>query len=334
MSLNFVYLSHKSTNKRSREGKSDAGLYKYKYNGQELQNELGLNITAMDFRQYDNALGRFACMDAMSEYAKSQSPFRFGFNNPIMFSDPTGLFEEKMLYPEGAGTSKGQVHKDADGEWEWNGELWVGKNGSNNFIPAAIVTGTTTKSYSWSDLKYDYLSFMNKADRWADDWGQSAGQFIAGFHPGVALTNAYKGYTEGENMYGEKMGNTGATIEALSALPIGKVLKIKVVTALAKNKAAGKAMEEALGMTASKTKIDVAGRIRFPDRINLFNKTLEEAKNVKHLNFTSQLRDYLQYAQDNGLQMILHTRSTTTFSGPLQKAIDEGSIILNKVNGF
>ncbi|WP_415782702.1 RHS repeat-associated core domain-containing protein, partial [Flavobacterium jumunjinense] len=37
--------------------------YNYKYNGQEWQSELGLNVTAMDYRQYDPAIGRFNSID-------------------------------------------------------------------------------------------------------------------------------------------------------------------------------------------------------------------------------------------------------------------------------
>jgi hypothetical protein len=103
---------------------------------------------------------------------------------------------------------------------------------------------------------------------------------------------------------------------------------------LALSKASGKAMETALGMTASKVSIKVAGKVRFPDRINEFAKILEESKNVKHLNFSSQLRDYLTYSQKNGYRMILHTRPSTTFSKPLQSLLDKGIIIHNPVPGF
>ena len=65
--------------------------YKYKFNGQELQQELGLNMTAMDFRQYDNAIGRFVGMDALSEMGFSNTPYHFGAGNPVYFSDPSGL---------------------------------------------------------------------------------------------------------------------------------------------------------------------------------------------------------------------------------------------------
>ncbi|WP_339835844.1 DUF6443 domain-containing protein [uncultured Flavobacterium sp.] len=69
------------------------GSYNYKYNGKELQDELGLNITAMDFRMYDNALGRFHSMDKMTDILPSLSPYRFAFNNPVKWNDPSGLLE-------------------------------------------------------------------------------------------------------------------------------------------------------------------------------------------------------------------------------------------------
>ena len=67
---------------------------KYKYNGKELQDELGLNVTAMDYRQYDSAVGRFNSMDKLSELTYDISPYRFALNNPIFWADPTGLSEQ------------------------------------------------------------------------------------------------------------------------------------------------------------------------------------------------------------------------------------------------
>ena len=66
-------------------------MYNYKFNGQEWQDELGLNMTAMDFRQYDNATGRFVSIDKLSEKNYYQSPYQFANNNPILSADPTGL---------------------------------------------------------------------------------------------------------------------------------------------------------------------------------------------------------------------------------------------------
>jgi hypothetical protein len=45
----------------------------------------------MDFRQYDNAIGRFLCIDALSEKNHYLSPYNFADGNPIFFSDPSGL---------------------------------------------------------------------------------------------------------------------------------------------------------------------------------------------------------------------------------------------------
>lgn len=73
---------------------SNSSAQKIKFNGKEHQDELGLNVTAMDFRQYDNALGRFNVIDRLAEMAPSLTPYRFAFNNPVYFSDPTGLWEK------------------------------------------------------------------------------------------------------------------------------------------------------------------------------------------------------------------------------------------------
>ncbi len=63
------------------------------FNGQELNKSLGLDVMEMTFRQYDPAIGRFNVIDEMTEDAMDYTPYRFGFNNPIFFSDPTGLWE-------------------------------------------------------------------------------------------------------------------------------------------------------------------------------------------------------------------------------------------------
>lgn len=68
-------------------------VHKYKFLNREHQPELGLNTIATDYRHYDAALGRFNNMDALSELAYGQTPYRYGFNNPVYWTDPTGLFE-------------------------------------------------------------------------------------------------------------------------------------------------------------------------------------------------------------------------------------------------
>ncbi|WGK95149.1 MULTISPECIES: RHS repeat-associated core domain-containing protein [Flavobacterium] len=89
------------------------------FNGKELQEELGLNMTAMDYRQYDNTLGRFNSIDVLSELAYSITPYRFANNNPVYFNDPTGLFEtrkEAREYRKEHGIS-GSISKQKDGSF-------------------------------------------------------------------------------------------------------------------------------------------------------------------------------------------------------------------------
>ena len=71
------------------------GENNYLYNGKEYQDELGLNMTAMDYRQYDSAIGRFVGMDRLAEMTPNWTPYRFAFNNPVVFADPSGLSESK-----------------------------------------------------------------------------------------------------------------------------------------------------------------------------------------------------------------------------------------------
>ena len=67
-------------------------------------------------------------------------------------------------------------------------------------------------------------------------------------------------------------------------------------------------------------------KFRIPDEMT--DDTLTEIKNVKHLNFSTQLQDSLHYAIMEGKQMFLRVRKSTRLSGPLQRAIDEGWIIV------
>lgn len=57
---------------------------------------------------------------------------------------------------------------------------------------------------------------------------------------------------------------------------------------------------------------------------------IAESKNVARQSYTRQLRDYVDKATEMGTKLELYVRQNTKLSKPLQKAIDEGLININK----
>ena len=66
------------------------GSYKYKYNGKEYQDELGLNVYDYGARNYDPALGRWMNIDPLAIAYNQDSPYNYSLNNPVYFKDPDG----------------------------------------------------------------------------------------------------------------------------------------------------------------------------------------------------------------------------------------------------
>jgi RHS repeat-associated protein len=65
--------------------------YEYKYNGKELQDELGLNMYDFGARNYDPALGRWMNIDPLAEKSRRFSPYTYALNNPVFFLDSDGM---------------------------------------------------------------------------------------------------------------------------------------------------------------------------------------------------------------------------------------------------
>jgi RHS repeat-associated protein len=62
----------------------------FKYNGKELQDELGLNLYDYHARLYDPALGRMIQIDPSAHKYSPITPYNYTLNSPLNFVDPDG----------------------------------------------------------------------------------------------------------------------------------------------------------------------------------------------------------------------------------------------------
>src|SRR5690606_18535153 len=102
-------LKHQGYNEIANNNRSEAAE-KYKFNGKEYEDALGLNIYEMDLRQYDPAIGRWVVQDPVVHH--DFSPYSAFDNNPVYWSDPSGA--NSVRYNWGSGDYD---VLDGDGKW-------------------------------------------------------------------------------------------------------------------------------------------------------------------------------------------------------------------------
>ena len=76
--------------KKQGSPKKCLSAYKYKYNGQELEEEFGKNTYAYQWRDYDPAIARFNKIDRFAKKYDDLTPYHFVANNPVIFREIAG----------------------------------------------------------------------------------------------------------------------------------------------------------------------------------------------------------------------------------------------------
>ncbi|MFP3834161.1 DUF6443 domain-containing protein [Chryseobacterium sp. SIMBA_028] len=170
------------------------GSYKnYKYNGKELQ-ETGMY--AMDFRHYMPDIGRFTGMDRLSEILPTLTPYRFGFDNPVNFSDPTGLFEtrrEAREYRREHDISGG-ITKNKDGSYSINDKT--------NHVSYTKGTEGSSETYANDGVQESALIIASGKPKETTNWYGPGGQANWAFGTGATLSG-FKGVLNSDQMYSQ-----------------------------------------------------------------------------------------------------------------------------------
>lgn len=100
----------------------------YLFTSKELDKETGLYYYGA--RYQDPKLGIFISVDPLAEKMPNYSAYVYTFNNPIKFTDPTGMIAEP---PVGVDAENGAVHTDKSGSWKYDKATttWVGQKDKN-----------------------------------------------------------------------------------------------------------------------------------------------------------------------------------------------------------
>jgi RHS repeat-associated protein len=182
-----------------------------------------------------------------------------------------------------------------------------------------------------------------------EGFAEGLASFAGSMVPGSSLRDSYDAFNGGRPIAGTVHAALGAADLIATAVSLGTSIGLKGAVVAAKEAlAANKAASAVRGSTAAaretgkigekvvrdaynigdKKAIQIGERSRVPD--GLTATTLSEVKNVERQGLTAQLRDYLEYAEKNGLKMDLYVRENTTISKNLQDLIDAGRINLER----
>lgn len=148
--------------------------YKYKFGGNEWQDELGLNVYDYGARNYDPAIGRWMNIDPLAETSRRYSPYTYALNNPIYFIDPDGMDDE--AYPEEGWNDGWGLGK--DGIWVYRGDVTKDNYKEKGFKDFAeegsVVKGVIINDSRSDNVIYNiYLGYSSKDFRYYESSDKS-----------------------------------------------------------------------------------------------------------------------------------------------------------------
>ena len=328
------------------------------YTGHEHLDDVGL--IHMNGRVYDPLTARFLSADPIVQdpmNMQSLNRYSYVWNNPLSYTDPTGYMSESN-YAETNQSYIPDVYYD-NGGLTVVVEVSIGGNnfsfGSSGmvafspggFVPEDLVAGDGSGSAnvvgSGSDLGNDNVNLVNfginsdlpcavesdsciaeereeRVDSVGDvalDWAETAWSVFE------YVSAPYAGA-------GGMVNGTGRAASTIfrKLFPRGGAKVTKTAGQIGR---AGEDAVRAAYNIGKKQKFGINGRNRIPDGVT--STTLSEVKNVKSLSYTSQLRDFADIAKQQGLKYDLYVRPSTSLSGPLSQAIENGVINLKFIPG-
>ncbi len=137
--------------------------YRYGFNGQEQDDEIygNGNLNTAEFWEYDVRLGRRWNIDPCTQMAPGWTPYRAFFNNPILYADPNGLYEEpKNWFQRTWNYLSGNRHKNQAYDLAQERQTQV-----NSILDGGIlIIPSSDGSTSTALIKPSFLEDVNVAD--------------------------------------------------------------------------------------------------------------------------------------------------------------------------